>query len=188
MRRSEKKETETLFLSQEEIPNMKHSSYLAATLWALLISIASAEDWVAGDLGKAPFGKVPAARIAASASDWGSSNNLRQVLVREFTIAPGASAFAEWFSDLSGSERVGISVTTASDPRSRLTNVRIGVAFAAPGEWYIVSDVILCSSFYYSDHGGVTVPVYGPRMKVVVSNDGSAPVRITQLAAYAVAH
>jgi hypothetical protein len=110
------------------------------------------------------------------------------VLATEYTIAPGATAFFEWLWDLSGSERVGISVTTLSDPRSRLTNVRIGVAFAAPGDWYIVTDVILCSSFYYFDHGGATVPVYGPRMELAVSNDGATPVRITQLVAYAVAH
>jgi hypothetical protein len=167
---------------------MKHSSCVAATLLALLVSIGGAQERGAGDLGKAHFGKAPAARIAVSTSDWGTWNTLRQVLAAEFTIAPGATAYFEWLTDLSGSEHVGISVTTLTDPRSRLTNVRIGVAFAAPGEWYIVSDVILCSSFYYSDHGGVTVPVYGPRMKVVVSNDGSAPVSITQLAAYAVAH
>jgi len=123
-----------------------------------------------------------------SSSDWGTSTSLRQVLATEYTIAPGATAVFEWLWDLSGSERVGISVTTFSDPRSRLTNVRIGVAFAAPGDWYIVSDVILCSSFYYFDHGGATVPVYGPRMELAVSNDGATPVRITQLAVYAVAH
>ena len=87
-----------------------------------------------------------------------------------------------------GSERVGISVTTLSDPRSRLTNVRIGVAFAAPGDWYVITDVIFCSDFFYYDHGGATVPVYGPLMKLAVSNDGATPARITQLVAYAVAH
>jgi len=108
------------------------------------------------------------------------------VLAREHIIAPGTIAFFEWQADLSGSERVGISITTFSDPRSRLTNVRIGVAFAAPGDWYIVSDVILGSSFFHFDHGGATVPVYGPRMMLAVSNDGVTDVRITQLVAYAV--
>jgi hypothetical protein len=47
--------------------------------------------------------------------------------------------------------------------------------------------VILGSDFYYYDHGGATVPVYGPLMKLAVTNDGGTPVKITQLAAYAVA-
>lgn len=167
---------------------MKHSSYVAAFLLAVLISIAGAQDKAAGDLGKAKLGKAPAARAAASTSESVSSNTMRQVLAREYTIYPGTTAFFEWFADLSGSERVAISVATFSDPYSRLDQVRIGVAFAAPGDWYVYSDVIFGGSFYYLDHGGATVRVYGPRMKLAVSNDGSTPVRITQLAAYAVAH
>ena len=167
---------------------MKHSSYVAATLFTLLVAIGDAEDRAAGDLGKAPFGKAPDRRTAVFASDWGTSKTARQVLAAEYTILPGTTVFFEWLRDLSGSESVGISVTTLSDPRSRLTDVRIGVAFAAPGAWYIVSDVIFCSSFFYFDHGGATVPVYGPLMKLAVSNDGVTPVRITQLVAYAVAH
>src|SRR5262249_16299375 len=137
---------------------------------------------------KANLPKPETRKAAKFSADWEYSYTSRQVLAREFTIQPGATAYFEYDDYLSGSERVGISVTTASDPRSRLTNVRIGVAFAAPGDWYIVTDVILCSSFYYYDHGGATVPVYGPLMKLAVSNDGATPVRITQLAAYAVAH
>jgi hypothetical protein len=166
---------------------MKHSSYVAATLLALLVSIGGAQERAAGDLGKAPMDKAPAARSPVSTSD-SSSYTLRQVLAREYTISPGTTAFIEWQSDLTGAQRVGISVTTLTDPRSKLTDVRIGVAFAAPGEYYTVSDVILGSSFYYSDHGAATVPVYGPRMLLSVSNDGSTSVRITQLVAYAVAH
>jgi hypothetical protein len=167
---------------------MKHPSCVAAILSALLVSIGGAQDRAAGDLGKARLGKAPDRRLARMDSDWGGANTLREVLAAEFTIASGDTAFFAFPWDLSGSERVGISVTTLSDPRSRLSNVRIGVAFAAPGDWYIVTDVILGSSFFYFDHGGATVPVYGPLMKLAVSNDGGTPVRITQLVAYAVAH
>lgn len=173
-------------LSQDGIKTMKHSSYVAITLLVLLVPIASAGDAAAGDLGKA--GKAPAGRAAISASESASPNTIRQVLAREFTLLPGTTTLFDWSADLSGSERVGISLTTASDPTSRLTDVRIGVAFAAPGDWYIISDVILCNSFYYIDHGAVTVPVYAPLMRLVVSNDGATPVRITQMVAYAVAH
>lgn len=165
---------------------MKHSSYVAATLLVLLAPIAGAADRAAGNLGKA--GRAPAGRPAVSAAESSSPNTIRQVLAREFTLLPGTTTFFDWSADLSGSQRVGIALTTASDPRSSLTDVRIGVAFAAPGDWYIISDVILCSTFYYIDHGAVTVPVYAPLMRLVVSNDGGAPVRITQMTAYAVAH
>ncbi len=140
------------------------------------------------------YGKAPAARSnakdhtpATATSAAVSSTPLREVIASNVTIAANDSAIFEWKVDLSGADKVGISVTTLGDANSRLTKVRIGVAFAAPGDWYILSDVILCSSFYYYDHGGVTVPVYGPFMKVAVFNDGSTPVQITQLAAYAVA-
>src|SRR5258706_7692423 len=125
---------------------MKHSSYLSALLLAL-VSIAAAQEKTAGDLGKAKLGKAPAIRAAVSTSESLSSSTMRQVLARELTIFPGTTVYLEWLTDLSGSERVGISVTTLSDPYSRLSNVRIGVAFAAPGDWYIVGDVILGGTF-----------------------------------------
>lgn len=162
---------------------MKRSPFAVATLLTLLSSTGAAQDKGIGDLGKAPLEKAPVRRSAVSASD---SYPIRQVLAAEYTIAPGTYTAFDWPADLSGSERVGISVTTLSDPRSRLTNVRIGVAFAAPGEYYVVTDVILGSSFFYYDHGGATVPVYGPNMRLIVSNDGASPVRITQLTVYAV--
>jgi hypothetical protein len=166
---------------------MKQPSYAAATLLALLVSAGGAQDTGAGDLGKAQLGKAPERRTTMSFGDWGAYP-ARQVLAAEYTIAPGTTAYFAWPADLSGSERVGISVTTLSDPRSRLTNVRIGVAFAGPGEWYVLTNVILGSSFFYYDHGGATVPVYGPFLKLAVTNDGALPVRITQLAVYAVVH
>ena len=166
---------------------MKRSFQVAATLMVLLVPIASAGDRAAGDLGKAPAGKALASRAAASAGASTPSTTIRQVLARELTIFPGTTTFLDWSADLSGTERIGISITTGSDPNSRLTDLRIGVAFAAPGDWYIISDVILGNSFFYIDHGAATVPVYGPHMRLVVSNDGITPVRITQLAAYAVA-
>jgi len=110
------------------------------------------------------------------------------VLAREYTILPRSTVYFDVPADLSGSQSVGISLATFSDPRSSLANVRIGVAFAAPGDWYIISDVILGSSFYYYDHGAATVPVYGPFMRLILSNDGPTLVRITQLAVYSVAH
>jgi hypothetical protein len=148
----------------------------------LTISIVHAQDQTAaGNLGKADFGKARTRAFAAL-----SSNPMREVLAKDITVTPGDNAMFAWNADLSGSGKVGISITSLGDPNTRLTKVRIGVAFAAPGDWYILSDMITCSSFYYYDHGGATVPVYGPYMKLIVFNDSTASVKITQLAVYAV--
>jgi hypothetical protein len=165
---------------------MKRSLCVAATLFAVLTAGASAQDRAAGDLGKADFGRAPSARAAAMSTDSSPAYGMRQVLAREYTIMPHSIAFFDLAADLSGAKKVGISVTTASDLASRLSNVTIGVAFAAPEEYYVLTDVIFGSDFYYYDHGGATVPVYGPIMRLCVTNNSSTLVRITQLTAYAV--
>jgi hypothetical protein len=165
---------------------VKRSSCIAAVLFALIAPRAGAEDRWAGDLGKADLGKAPSARAADANTDSGSSAAIRRVLAREYTLPPHTIAFFDMPADLSGAKQIGISITSASDSRTRLSDVTIGVAFAAPGEYYVLTDVIFGSNFYYTDHGGATVPVYGPLMRLVVTNDTPSLVRITQLAAYAV--
>jgi len=162
--------------------------------WALcialvLVATAGAADRKAGDLGKVNLGKAPAARAPAPADSVTVTPTVqRAVMAREVTIFPGTTAFFDFPNDLSGCQQIGISVTSLSDPQSTLSNIRIGVAFAGPGDWYVVTDVIFGSDFVYTDHGGATVPVYAPFMRLVVTNDGASAVRITQLSAYAVAH
>ena len=82
---------------------------------------------------------------------------------------------------------MAISVTTL-DNETFLTKIRIGVAFAAYGSWYVLTDVIKGSTFVFKNHGGATVPVYGPAMKLMIFNDGDTPVKLSQLTVYAVAH
>ena len=167
---------------------MKRSRIALALLTLLVATAGAQEKPAAGDVGKAEPMTAPAARAPESTGDYPSSSTFRQVLAREYTILPRSTVYFDVPADLSGSQSVGISLATFSDPRSSLANVRIGVAFAAPGDWYIISDVILGSSFYYYDHGAATVPVYGPFMRLILSNDGPTLVRITQLAVYSVAH
>jgi hypothetical protein len=151
-----------------------------------LASITGAQERVAGDLGKVNLGEAPVSRAVVSKE--ASSTSFHQVLGREFTVLPGYTTWFEWGTDLTGSQKVGISITTLSDVRSSLSNVRIGVAFAGPGDWYVITDVIHGSDFFYIDHGGATVSVYGPFMKLLITNDGPTPIRITQVSAYAVVH
>jgi len=165
---------------------MRHASCGSAILLFALASITGAQERVAGDLGKVNLGKAPASRAVAAKE--ASSTSFHHVLGREFTVLPGYITWFEWGADLTGSQKVGIAITTLSDVRSSLSNVRIGVAFAGPGNWYVITDMIHCGDFFYIDHGGATVPVYGPFMKLLIYNDGPTPVRITQVSAYAAAH
>ena len=165
---------------------MKHLTHAAAILFVLAAPAARTQNHAADALWKAPAGRLPAPRAASDSSDPGAANSKRIVFAREFVLLPGSTTYFEWLTDLSGAERVAISMTTLSDPAADLSQVRVGVAFASPGDWYIITDVIFGSSFFYRDHGGATVPVYGPLMKLAVSNDGVIPVRLTQLVAYAV--
>lgn len=144
------------------------------------------------NLGKAPLTSVkkPGTKFATSTTPSAvASTTLRELLIaKEVTIAAKDNAIFEAASDFTGTQTVGVSITSLSDPNTKLTNVRVGVAFAAPGDFYVLSDMIKCNTFYYQDHGGATVPVYGPLIKLLVFNDGATPVKITQLAVYAVAH
>jgi hypothetical protein len=154
-----------------------------------LVATVAAADRKAGDLGKLDLGRAAAARAPAPQDSVTITPTVqRAVVAREVTIFPGTTGFFDFPNDLSGCQQIGISVTSLSDPQSVLSNIRIGVAWAAPGDWYVITDVILGSDFVYTDHGGATVPVYGPFMRLVVTNDGASAVRITQLAGYAVAH
>lgn len=167
----------------------RYLQLLSVVFCAALPVLSASSEPTGGVLGKAPatVGQGREVKLASSANTTGASNPLRGVIARNWTIAAGDYVVFEWPVDLSGADKVNISVTTLGDLNSRLTKVRFGVAFAAPADWYVITDMVLGSSFSLSDHGGFTVPVYGPFIKVVVYNDGATPVQITQLAAYAVA-
>jgi len=159
-------------------------------------SLALAGDQpTAGDFGKAPAKTVVAMKARTTENRMTedsqataiTSSPILENLATVVTIAANASALFQATSDFTGADKVGFSVTTLSDPSSRMTNVRFGIAWAAPGNWFVLTDMVLGSTFYYFDHGAATVPVYGPALKIAVFNDGSIPVTITQLSVYAVA-
>src|SRR5947209_7493426 len=104
-----------------------------------LVAAASAADKKAGDIGKANLGRAPMARAAVSTADASIPITQRAVIAREVTIFPGTTLYLDWPNDLTGCQQIGISVTSLSDPRSELSGIRIGVAFAAPGDWYVIT-------------------------------------------------
>lgn len=158
---------------------------LAALIFSL-VTVAKAEDEKGGDFGKGSA--TVAAKTGEPRASLGLSSATHVVLARNVVVAAKDSALFEFPYDLSGIERISVSITTIGDPKSSLKNARIGVAWTDPGDWYVLTDMILGSSFYYYDHGGANVPSYGPLLKLGVFNDGTTPLTITQLAVYAVAH
>jgi hypothetical protein len=96
----------------------------------------------------------------------------------EKIVPAGDFVDIEWDADLNGSETVAISVV--ADENSKLTDIRIVVGFAGEGEWYALTDMIECKNFFFWDHGGASVPVYGPFMRIIVDNKGTTPVKIKQ--------
>jgi hypothetical protein len=162
-----------------------------SALLLTLVSLAFAGDQptAALTLGKAPAKPTASAKLrqAESSAAATASNPIIETLATLVTIDPHSNAIFQAQSDFTGADKMGFSVTTLSDSNSKMTQVRFGVAWAAPGNWFVLTDMILGNSFYYYDHGGATVPVYAPILKIVVFNDGATPVTITQLSAYGVA-
>ena len=144
------------------------------TLLAASCALAQLQPTTAAvDLGKAP--SIDSSKVKPNAAvlrpNAVNSTPIRDTLIAsEVTIAPKDYKMFESGYDYSGAEKVGISVTTLNDPNSRLTNVQFGVAFAGPGEWYVLTKVINGSDFPFMDHGGATVDVYGPGLKIAVFN------------------
>ena len=112
--------------------------------------------------------------------------HVSEILGRDVTIPSKGSQVFSSTLDFSGASRATISITTL-ETGTTLTNVRIGVAWAVRDiqeSWFILTDVIKGSSFFFTDHGGVNVPVAGEALRILVWNDGTAPVVIRQLNVY----
>ena len=136
-----------------------------------------------GDLGKASPTRSKASG-SRSAAAYGSS--IRIVVASESTILPGAFRdYGEIPADFSGAEDVAVSI---SAPDSNLSGTTILVAWAAPNEYFVVTNKIQGSTLVTNLSGGARVPVYGSALRIIVANDGKEPITIRQLAAYAFVH
>lgn len=166
---------------------MKYLSLVMATV-SVAASIASAQQGnaIVGEFGQASQNREAKSSGKRAAESPTGSIVIREMLAKEVTIQPGANGQYELGIDISGADQVTISLTSLGD--SDLSKVRIATAFAAPGEWYILTSVTPGSRLAFLDHGGITVPVAGPGLKVMVFNEDSVPVKIRQLVAYTVIH
>jgi hypothetical protein len=89
--------------------------------------------------------------------------------------------------DYSGAKHVAISVL--SDNNADITNLRVTPAWAGPGLFYVPTDITTSQTFGVLGglSGGMTTPVYGPSLKVVLINVGPNPLPIKQVTVYAAA-
>ncbi len=136
-----------------------------------------------GDLGKAAARKVKPGGVRSAVS-YGSS--VRTVLASESTIEAGNfKDYGEVPIDFAGAENLAVSISASN---GSLVGITILVAWAAPDEYFVATDFIKGSSLVSKMGGGGRVPVYGPGLRILVANDGTAPVTIRQLAVYAFLH
>ena len=138
-----------------------------------------------GDLGQAA---VKPTRAAITRSVTSSGTSTRQVVAKDSTIQPGAyQDYGEVPIDFSGAENLAVSI---SAPDANLSGLTILIAWAGPGEYFVVTDYIKggSSAFPSPTMGGARVPVYGSALRILVANDGPAAITIRQLAVYAYIH
>lgn len=138
-----------------------------------------------GDLGKAApiSAKGSPSRSAAS-----SGSGVRVTVASNSTIQPGAFLdYGQLSPDYGGAENINVAIS-ASAPNSNLSGTTILLAWAAPGEFFVVTDVIKGNSLAFQDSGGGKAPVYGSGLRILVANDGTAPITIKQLTVYAYIH
>jgi hypothetical protein len=142
------------------------------------------------DLGKASTNEARKLKANATAvvPNAITSTTLRETLISsEVTIAPGDMKTIEANSDFTGAEKIAFSILTA-DANNKVSNIAIGIFWAAPDEWYTMTDFAMGSDIQLADStAAFTTAVYAPYLKVVILNNGSAAIRIKQLTTYAVA-
>jgi len=136
-----------------------------------------------GDLGK---GRAVSAKSGSTRSTVSNGSYVRMVIASDSTIQPGKfEDYGEVPADFGGAENLAVSISATS---GSLTGTIIMIGWAAPNEYFVATDLIKGTSLVDKTMGGARVPVHGPALKILVGNDGTAPVTIRQLAIYAFLH
>ena len=150
-----------------------HSPILSTFLGLSLLAGSTlwAQSESAGNLGKqrATGQEKSDGRKSASAQS-PLAVGQRTLLAKDVTVQPNTTATFE-ATDFAGATNAAIAIY--GDPSLRA--VRIAVTWAGPDEFYVATQVVKGDVFFFQDHGGFTTPVYGPGMKVMVTNEGTAP-------------
>lgn len=138
-----------------------------------------------GDLGK---GAVLSSKASPTRSAASSGSGVRVMVASNSTIQPGAFMdYGQLSPDFGGAESVEVAISAAA-PNANLSGTTILLAWAAPNEFFVVTDTIKGNSLAFQDSGGGKVSVYGSGLRILVANDGTAPITIKQLTVYAYVH
>jgi len=165
---------------------------ILTTLGAAGLGMA-AESTAPKEKTASPHSPAPPAKVAAKAGTRSleatsyTPGLITEVIATNFTVPNGQSMrfFAQ--SDFSGAERASFGVY--ADPSVNISKTQYAVWWGVPGAPdYTPQEVINASNFPFTNSGGGNVGVYGTMMFVDVYNNGTAPVTITELVVYAVAH
>lgn len=113
--------------------------------------------------------------------------NVTEVLAKDFTVEPGASRSFDSAGNYSGAQFVSIAIEAPTDVDIGTESFRVILWWAVPdAEWYTAQDVFSGNVFYFSNQGGMVLPVYGPELRIEIRNDGEEAVKINQVTLYAV--
>jgi hypothetical protein len=132
-----------------------------------------------GDLGKASAMR-PKASTNRDAAVLNDGSSVRMVVAASQTVQPGDTFDSgEIPIDFGGAENLAVAMSSPSD----VSAVGIAVAWAAPGDYDVLTDLIMGGTLTAS-----RVPVYGSGLRILVTNVGKTPITIKQLSIYACIH
>jgi len=166
---------------------------LTLTLLASGLFAAELPPIPAGALGKAEA--RPAARAAAAAKASPDAVNftlslpgvIQDTIINDNarqTVAPNGYILVDSKADYTGADRVAIALNSDADAR----NLQVVAAWAAPGNYYAVTDMTVPGNWASPYAVGLNIPVYASELKIGIFNSGTVPIEVKQLTVYAVIH
>lgn len=118
---------------------------------------------------------------SASAS---TSNSYKVVIARNILLPVGEiKDLGQVALDFTGSEEAALSISSV-DFNSDLSNVYMGIFWASPGDFFVMTDFINGNTLASPIGGGVRVHVYGSSMKVLMFNGDKGNVTVKQFVVY----
>jgi hypothetical protein len=122
------------------------------------------------------------AATSKSLSPKGITDGYAELLGLGFTVPAQTCRFFDSEMDFGGTRQVAISLLAVG---ASLATTRVIPFFSVPGAPYAAFTTQLRGSdFVFSDGGGGVVPVSGRLLRLMVCNDGTAPLTYTQLSVY----
>jgi hypothetical protein len=115
-----------------------------------------------------------------------ASTTIFELVAQNVTLQPGGSQQFYTQSDYTGVDKVALGFYAATDQDLSATNYLVW--WAIPGaSSYVVGNYVPGNTFPFLNTGGVQLATFGNQLMVEMRNNGTKPVTITQITAYAIA-